>query len=236
MDLLKIARRVASSHKRVSLDSILDVVKQQCPENLRNDIGKFLGRGSFGEVYEIDGGDKVIKIAVAGSGSFSTPESEANRYLDKIKALSELNTDVFVGVYDYGILCNVDPPYPNRKGVAYYYVMDKLIKVPDVEAKIAAKTLEDLFDIGNQGIGEERENNINRYLTFKEKVNKNKGDIDEDGPNPIAKAYDLYKRMRASRVRHEDIHKDNIMQDADGKYKLIDLEASKILNNRKFSI
>jgi hypothetical protein len=227
VDLVKIARRVASSHKRVSLDTILDAVQKTCPADLRPDIGKFVGSGMFGETYEVDGGDKVLKVAVARN------EAEANSHLDNIRALADLNADVFVGVHDYGILCDVEVPkttkYVNKAGVAYFYVMDKLVPVPKDEAKIAARTMDDLAQMEKAGMEHERAGKKKRYLTFKTKYHLKEGDFEEGGSNPVAKAFDLYDRMKAAGVGHKDIHGDNIMQDADGNYKLIDLEAARLL-------
>ena len=224
MDLVKIARRVASSHKRVSLDTILDAVQKTCPADLRPDIGKFVGSGMFGETYEVDGGDKVLKVAVAKT------EAEASAHLDNIRSLADVDTDVFVGVHDYGILCDVEVPkttkYVNKAGVAYFYVMDKLIPVPKDEAKIAARTMDDLAQMEKAGSDDAKRK---QYLRSRTKQHLRDGDFEEGGSNPVAKAMDLYGRMKAAGVGHKDMHGDNIMQDADGRYKLIDLEAARLL-------
>ena len=150
-----------------------------------------------------------------------------------MREVSELDSDVFVKAYDYGILCDIELPettkYRNKSGVAYFYIMDRLKPLQGDEAKIAARTMEDLGQMAKSGMQHEREGKRKRYLQFKTKYHLKEGDFEEDGPNPVAKAFDLFDRMIAAGVRHEDIHGDNIMQDTDGQYKLIDLEAAKLL-------
>ena len=228
MNLRKIATRVANSHKRVSLEEILDSVQKSCPIGLRSDVGKFLGSGMFGETYEIDGGDKVLKIAIAKT------DAEANAFLDHVRKVAQLDSDVFVKAYDFGILCDVEVPkttkYVNKTGVAYFYIMDRLFPLQSEEAKIAARTMDDLIQIEKSGMEHERAGKKARYLKFKTKYHVKEGNIEEGGSNPVAKAFDLHDRMKAAGVSHKDIHGDNIMQDADGSYKLVDLEAAKLLS------
>lgn len=227
VDLLRIAARVATAHRRVALEEILDSVQKSCPAELRSDVGKFLGSGKFGETYEVDGGDKVLKIAIARTAA------EADSVLDHVRRVSRLDSDVFVKAHDFGVLCGVEVPrgtkYVNKAGVAYFYVMDRLAPLPAGEAQIAARTLEDLAQIEKSGIAGERAERRRRYLSFKTKQYARSGDIDEGGPDPVAKAFDLFERMTASGVGHGDVHGDNIMQDSEGRYKLIDLEAAKLL-------
>ena len=65
MDLLRIAARVASPHRRVSLESIMETVQKNCPTELRTDVGKFLGSGYYGEAYNADGTYKLIDLESA---------------------------------------------------------------------------------------------------------------------------------------------------------------------------
>jgi hypothetical protein len=117
VDLIKlhrIATRVA--RRRVSLETILDEVKKNCPTEIVQDIGKFLGKGGYGEAYEVDGGDKVLKIGVAET------DAKAEELFQKQEKIKALDSDVFVTVYDFGILCEVDMPqskYMIKSGTAY---------------------------------------------------------------------------------------------------------------------
>lgn len=223
MDLVRIARRLASAHRRVSLETILDEVRQNCPAGIAEGVGKFLGAGYYGEAYEVNGGDRVLKVSVAKD------EAAANATLDKIRAIDALGSDAFVKVWDYGILCDVDLPgsrYMVKSGTAYFYVMERLFPLSADEKKVATRTLADLEEMSKLP-GYERERK--KYMFAKGRLYRRDGDMEEGGPDPLSKAADLFDRMRAAGAGHRDMHRENIMQNADGQYKMIDLEQAKLL-------
>jgi hypothetical protein len=71
-----------------------------------------------------------------------------------------------------------------------------------------------------------------KYIFGKSRQYKRDGDIEEGGVDPLAKAVDLFDRMLATNVGHRDMHKNNIMQDSQGRYKLIDLEQASLMSTK----
>lgn len=213
---------MARVHKRVSLETILKEIKQTCPAELHEDIGKFIGSGLYGETYEVDGGAKILKVSIAKT------EEAAEQFLDKLKAIQSMDSSVFAEVFDFGILCPIQVPetskYMVKTGTAYFYVMERLKPINPSEAKIAVRTIHDL-----------REMNVadrKKYFFVKAREYKREGDIEEGGPNPLQKGADLFNRMEAAKVSHRDIHPGNIMQNQDGVYKLVDLESAQLLQGK----
>ncbi len=222
MNVSRVASRIAF-FRRLSLDSILEKIQETCPSSLKENIGKFLGSGYYGETYEVDGGDKVLKVAIAKT------EADANAFMAKLEALQAKNSDVFCAVFDHGILCDLSIPdskYMVKEGMAYYYVMEKLKPIPANEAKIASQVINDLEDLARKP---NYEHERKKYMFSKSRQYKRDGDIEEGGPDPLKKAADLFDRMRAGGLSHRDMHSKNIMQNSDGIYKLIDLESAKLV-------
>lgn len=191
---------------------------------LRVDLGRFLASGYYGETYEVDGGTKVLKIGIMKA------EIDTENLFKKLDEIKNLDSDAFVQVFDYGVLCDVDLPqskYIIKSGIAYYYMMEKLLPIPAAELKIATRTVNDLEDLERKPGFEQA---LKKYIWSKGREYKRDGEIEEGGSNPLEKAIDLFKRLRAAGARHHDMHKENIMQDPDGNYKLIDLESAKLLH------
>ena len=224
MDLVRIAHRIIhSSSRKISLETILNEIHDNCPSKIKDNVGKFLGAGHYGEAYEIDGGDRVLKISIAKS------EIEADKILDKVRSIDNLNSDAFVKVYDYGILCDVDVPndrYMVKSGIAYFYIMERLLPLSTDEKKVAARTLSDLSDMTKLP---NYEQNLKKYLFSKGRQYKRDGDIEEGKPDSLSQAVDLFNRMRSAGAGHRDAHGQNIMQNTDGQYKMIDLEQAELL-------
>lgn len=223
MRLVRIAARVAASFSRVSLQTILDAVKEGCPSSLREDVGKFLGSGLYGEAYEVDGGDKVLKVSVSKS------EAEAKSFLNKLRDLQALPSDVFCEVFDYGTLCDVHLPgtkYMVKDGTAYFYVMERLVPIPPSEVKIAVRTIHDLKEMSSKpDYAAARK----KYAFVKRREYVKDGDIEPGSRDPLAGGMDMFDRMTAAGVDHRDIHGGNLMVNSDGRYKLVDLESALIL-------
>ncbi len=205
----------------MSLETILDEVRQNCPTDVLEGIGKFLGAGYYGETYEVDGGDKVMKVSVAKT------EADANKTLDKVREIDALGSDAFVKVFDYGVLCEIDIPdskYMIKSGVAYFYVMERLFPLSADEKKVATRTLNDLESLANKP---DFERERKKYMFSKGRQYKRDGD-DESA---LVAAADLFDRMRAVGAGHRDMHKENVMKNAEGRFKMIDLEQAKLLGS-----
>lgn len=192
---------------------------------MKADIGKFLGAGAYGEAYEVDGGDKVLKISVAKS------EAEAEALLSKLDKIGQLNSEVFPKLFDSGILCDVQIPgskWMVNEGTAYFYVMEKLVPLTKSEAKIVSRTVNDLETIERLPAAQQAQER-KKYMFSKARQYKRDGDIEEGDGNPLEGGAELFDKLRASGMSHSDMHSQNIMKNAQGQYKLIDLESAKFL-------
>lgn len=115
MSIYKISFRIAFN---ITADQILDSVEESCPNGLP-DLGKLLGKGMQGEVYDL--GDRVLKIQVVND------EGIADDKIAELRDLMKLDSDVYPEIFEVDKLCSVIEPRPNMpEGFAYYYVMEKL--------------------------------------------------------------------------------------------------------------
>ncbi len=243
MDILAVAHKI-SNYKRVSLESIYKEIMNNCPDQLKQKVGDFIGAGWYGEVYELAiDSEKVIKFSV------SKDETQALREIDDIKYLESMDSPAVPKVYDYGILCDVDyHPKPSgvkqeniKHGVAYYYVMERLYTMDRGEVGIVKQILEDLFQIWDRKDTRESEIKQRQYIfrnlqelrreAKKRNQEEESDEYDEwnvDG-GLFKKILELFEYLKSKKIFHHDAHEDNIMQNADGDIKLIDLESIEVL-------
>jgi hypothetical protein len=105
---------------------VLDAVKDKCPTNLPAGIDAFLSRGRQGEVYTIQSNDKVLKIQIGDVDSVPG-------IIQNLTFLKDKSPDIYPKVFDFGTLCEIDNEnisVGRKTGIAYYYVMEKLLKTP----------------------------------------------------------------------------------------------------------
>lgn len=118
----------------------MDAVQDTCDVSFP-DLGKLLGSGRQGEVYDL--GDRVLKIQVA------IDEEDARDRVAEIKRLMGKDATVYPRIYEADVLCEIDNPGVGRsQGWAYYYVMEKLEPADNAEevaaivrAKISGKPI-----------------------------------------------------------------------------------------------
>lgn len=218
MDLLRIASRIATD----APETILEAVRATGPDSLPAGISSLLGTGHYGEAYNF--GDRVLKVAVAKS------ESAMQDFFRKLEKIQKLKSDIFVQVFDFGYLCDIHMPehtkYMVKDGPAYFYVMERVRELSKGEGRIAVRTFHDLREMEKkENPAQERK----KYMFARGREYKRDGDIEDGGPNPLMKGADLYDRMKAAGVNHRDIHVQNLRQNDEGTYKLIDLESADIL-------
>ena len=213
MNLLRIATRII-------INTILEEIRDSCPSQLHENIGKLIGSGYYGEVYEID--DKVLKIGIAKT------KSDADIMISKLQRLQSLNSILFAQIFDYGILCDIDLPnskYMIKSGVAYFYLMEHLIPISSNDIKIISRTLNDLEDLSRKPNYEQLKK---KYLWSKSRQYKRDGGIED--VDPLIKAASLWDNMISSNLSHRDMHQKNIMQNENGDYKFVDLESMNFVN------
>lgn len=232
MILRHIAARVAGV-RTVSLERLLDKIKDVCPDKVPDDIGQFIGRGGQGEAYEAVGDDAVVKVGIAKD------DAAAASLLSKVEKLSEMNQDVFPKILDWGLLCDVEMEgFRSSSGPAYFYVMEKLNPLPKDDAKRASRIMTDMADIHSANSGPKLEAEKKKYLFTRTKELKrdarlqNEADGTEEWDETnvdggvTRKALDLFERMQRAGLIHRDMNASNIMTDADGNLKLIDMEST----------
>lgn len=234
MDLHRIASRIGQV--RVSKVSLLDSVRESCPDKIPYDVGGLLGRGGQGEAYEV-GDDKVLKVGIAKS------QGDAERVVGKLKAIQSLDDSVFVSVFDFGVLCPVEAEgFRTDSGFAYFYLMERLTPLSKDDARRASKVLTELSDIHSSHSGSELSQAMKKFRFVKGRElkqeaklqNRADGTDDWDETNVdggiTIKAMDLFERMTSAGFKHVDMNSNNIMSARDGSLKLIDVESTAFLS------
>ena len=195
--------------------------QQYCPDRLPANLGERLGDGADGEVFSlIDQPDRVIKLGVILQRTSLSPE-DAYRDMEKVlSVLVEKQPDAFVRVYQYGELYQGNRPYDNGRQnfLLYYYTMDKLRELTNEERALFAAILEHPDRIISRN-----SDALERFLQ------EWRGGLDIDHRRVIL----LFEQYHAALIEHLDLHQRNIMKDAAGDYKLIDLERTEIRNDPK---
>jgi serine/threonine protein kinase len=188
-------------------------------------LGKECGTGGAdGQVFELLNAhnlliptNKVIKYSII----YDTAIRPATVYMEEIWPVLDMAlhmpSDVCVQVYEHGYLGDHSDE-DGRLFVIYYYVMEKLLEISDDERKVFHSILshEDrniCKDFSSQ--------KINEML-----LGMGRG-LDFD-----AKKIKLFcDNIKKSFLLHQDISPRNILKNANGDFKLIDLDRSKLITN-----
>jgi serine/threonine protein kinase len=184
--------------------------RQLCPEKFNFPLGRRLGDGSDGEVLEIVGDPKkVIKL----SAIYDHPAREIKTYQDVKKVLDHListPTDAFVRVYEQGFFGSFSRKSAewHKDGqdfLMYYYIMDKLEQISVNEFKVFHSILshEDRKIIKLIGLSRGLDFDVEKVIIFCNNI--------ANGP-----------------IIHDDINPRNIMRNASGDYKLVDLDRCRL--------
>jgi hypothetical protein len=195
--------------------------QQYCPDRLPANLGERLGDGADGEVFSLtDQPDRVIKLGVILQRTFRSPEDTYQDMKAVLSALVDRQPDAYVRVYQYGELYRGSRPWGNgtQNFLLHYSTMDKLRELKPDERDLFAAILERPDRIISSNYDPAV---LERFLQ------EWRGGLDFDRERVML----LLDRYHAATIEHEDFHQRNIMKDANGDFKLIDLERTTIKEN-----
>lgn len=197
---------------------VLSLCQRLCPDKIPVVTTNKLGDGADGEVFEIENTpDKVIKLCIIYERFSTNLEQYYNKkivpildYLlaSPVPTFARVYAHEYMGTYSRDF---VSSPTGKQKFIIYYYVMEKLNKISEDEQKVFHSILSH----------EDRGIEKNYPLSKIKKMLEGQGqalDFDEK------KVMLFCENLRASPVRHLDIHARNVMKDQDGNFKLIDFD------------
>ena len=196
-----------------------NLCKQLCPERIPCTVGKKLGDGADGEVFDIVGrSDRVIKFCVlyeTGSDSLELVYRRISKVIDYLIGHPD---PVFAKVYRHNIMGQFTRTVwknNTQRYVMYYYFMEKLEKITDDERKV--------FDT----LLSHEDKNKKKIFTpekFKEIISGLSSGLDFDKK----KVTFFCDNLKVSPVQHLDIHPRNIMKDDQGNFKMIDFDRAQL--------
>jgi hypothetical protein len=206
----------------------LDLSKQLCANLIPVDTGEVLGYGADGDVHVIkDNPNQVIKFAKLYE-SFCEDDPidiQLNNIIGVLDYIQNFQIKCFAKVYSYNYLGTFDRHQVYEEGgkelvrrqrfALYYYIMERLHKISDDEKKVFHSIIchEDRGYDKNYSIKtiESMLNGMEPYFSFdKEKV--------------LIFCININKAP----IKHNDLHKRNIMKDDNGNYKLVDFDRATI--------
>lgn len=195
---------------------VLSLCRQLCPDKLPVEPEERLDDGADGEVLTIAGQpDKVIKLGVI----YEHPNRELTVYKQVQRVLDYTMTtqpEAFVRVYEHGYLGTytrkiVEWRKDHQDFLLYYYIMEKLNKISEDEKKVF-HTIISHEDRGiNKNYSPEK---------IREMLQGMSRGLDFNADKVIL----FCQNLQANQVVHEDLHPRNILKNADGNFKLIDLD------------
>lgn len=174
------------------------------------ELGDELGYGADGQVFSLKSDyDKVLKLSVIYQNDINL-----NHHFDavskKLSFIMKLDSKHLAKVFEFNFLFlgNRNTINGPQKYLVYYTLLEKLNKFTEDEGKV----LKTLCDIYNNKFGKNKPfiqscNELQNWLLFdREKV------------------LDFYKFLIHCPVKHNDVHRRNIMKDNLGNFKLIDFD------------
>lgn len=192
---------------------VLSLCQKLCPEKLSFNLGKRLGAGVDGEVFDlVDHSDKVIKLCVL----YSTNEYFLQNIVPVLTSLIFNPVDIFARVYTYEHLGTFQRE--SQKFILYSYTMEKLESISEDEKKVFHTIIshEDRGIKKNFSTKKVREilKGLSRGLDFDEK-----------------RVIFFYENLKNSSVQHTDTHVRNVMKDKQGNFKMVDFDRAQLKLN-----
>lgn len=195
---------------------VLSLCQQLCADKLPVQPLVRLGDGADGEVLSIqDQPDRVIKLSII----YDTPSRKIKEYKN-IKQVLELvmatQPPAYVRVYEHGYLGTfsrkmVDWHKQHQDFLMYYYIMEKLSKITEDEKKVFHSI------ISHEDRGIEK-----NYTT--EKIEEMLWGMSRALDFDYRQVMLFCDNLRRANVFHKDVHVRNIMKNADGIFKIIDID------------
>lgn len=193
--------------------------QQLCPDKLPVKPVERLGDGADGELLTIqDQPDRVIKLGVI----YQHPNRELAVYKQIRQVLDyviAVQPPAFVRVYEHGYLGThtrkVVGVEETQEFLMYYYIMERLNKITEDEKRV----FHSIVSHEDRGI----EKNYSSIKITQMLQGMSRG-LDFDAEKVIL----FYNNLRTAHVLHQDIHTRNVMKNALGDFKLIDLDRTTI--------
>lgn len=197
--------------------NVLSLCTELCPKAIPVQVDKCLGDGADGQVFTIVGDDsKVIKLGIF----YERHDKKFLQYYKQIQKvldyLISTQPPAYARVYGQGHLVTASREAPHwRSGrqqfVIYYYIMEKLHDITEDEQKVFHTIL------SHEDRGIEKKFSPEKIREMLQGMSRA---LDFD-----AEKVTLFcEKIKSAPISHLDIHVRNIMKDASGNYKLIDLD------------
>jgi len=177
--------------------------------------GNLLGSGADGCVYALN--NKAVKFSVLYN-LFNNLDTEINNILYILKHLINKKNNLYVNIYDYGI---IKRDYRNtingpQEYILYFYIMDKLNPITEDEKKVF------------HSIISHEDRNLNKNYS-EEKLKKVLDGLARGLDFDKEKIMLFYRKSKCSSLQQSDIHPRNIMKDSDNNFRFIDIDRVNLL-------
>ena len=180
-------------------------------------MGERLGEGADGEVFSLqDDPKKVIKLGIL----YEHHNGKLNQYYKQIRKVLDYMMQVqpaaYAQVYEHECIGSYSRPMPfwrsgEQKFIIYYYTMERLQKISEDEAKVFHSIL------SHEDRGIEKNFSSEKIQEILQGLSRG---LDFD-----AKKVTLFcDNINRAAISHLDLHPRNILKDADGNFKAIDMD------------
>lgn len=186
------------------------------------DIGEELGYGAHGQVFTLKHSpDKVLKV----SKLYDSIILDVNQAYKEVKEVYHYLMDndypCFAKVFNFDLIAKETRPTINgpQDYIIFYSVLEKLFPLEEDEKKVF-KTICDKFN-----------NNIEKNKPLAKILDELSAWLIFDRQKALA----FWSALQSSPINHNDVHRRNIMKDANNNYKLVDFDKAKLveINNDK---
>lgn len=204
---------------------VLSLCRQLCPDKIPYQPDIRLGDGADGEVFSLTEDPlKVIKLGIKYEHRDEDLDREYLRITKGLEYLMESNPCSYARVYEYGYLGTFNREISTFRGgkqkfIMYYYTMEKLEKITEDEKKVFHSIL------SHEDRGIEKKFSPDKFREMLQGMGRG---LDFDAE----KVTFFCENIKSASVSHLDIHVRNIMKNASGDFKLIDLDRIKLGENK----